>query len=474
MEPTTSDFRKNSRRALSDSGLQAALAKLATGFPLRRREAVARLPEFDALRDDARRIKDHVLDNLDVYLQRFESNVRRSGGRVHWCRDAGEACRTIVDVCRAAGASTVTKSKTMVGEEIAINEHLEAAGIRPVETDLGEYIIQLRREPPSHIIAPAIHLSKAEVAETFRLSHRDRPPHRVLDEPRALLQEAREELRGPFLSADVGITGANMLIAETGTCVLVTNEGNADLTCTLPRVHIVLASIEKVVPNLEDATTLLRVLARSATGQDMSVYTTFVTGPRRLEDADGPDEFHVVLLDNGRSALLGSEFREILRCIRCGACLNHCPVYGAVGGHAYGWVYSGPIGAVLVPGLIGLHEAGHLPNASTLCGRCESVCPVKIPLPDLLRRWRERQFEQDLTSKKSRILLKIWSFLARNPSLYHAVFSIVFVLLAVAGRRRGGFRRLPFAGGWTGGRDLPAPEGLPFLVQWARVRRKRS
>jgi len=305
-----------------------------------------------------------------------------------------------------------------------------------------------------------------QVEETFRDSHTDLDPARPLGEPRQLLEEARTKLRQAFINADVGLTGANMLIAETGSNVLVTNEGNADLTYGLPRVHIVIASLEKIVPTLEDASTILRVLARSATGQELSVYTTFCTGVRRPEDLDGPEEYHVVLLDNGRSELIGSEFQEMLRCIRCGACLNHCPVYRSVGGHAYGWVYSGPMGAVLIPGLIGLDEAGHLPNASTLCGRCESVCPMRIPLPRMLRSWRQKQFERKRSGTLSRCLMAAWAFLVRRPRLYHWLMGFGVAALGTFGRRRGRFRRLPFAGGWTGGRDLPAPAGDTFIAQW--------
>ena len=251
--------------------------------------------------------------------------------------------------------------------------------------------------------------------DAFRKAHTDLPADRTFNERRDILIEARTKLRRKFLAADVGITGANFLIAETGSSVIVTNEGNGDLTQTLPRVHIVLASIEKCVPTLEDATSLLRVLARSATGQDFSVYTTFSTGARRPGDLDGPEEYHVVLIDNGRSAMLGTEFQEMLRCIRCAACMNHCPVYGAVGGHAYGWVYPGPMGSVLTPGLIGVDKAGHLPNASTFCGKCESVCPVRIPLPKLMRHWREREFERHLTPGAVRTNLALWGFFARRP-----------------------------------------------------------
>ena len=346
---TSSEFKRNATRAIADVSLQKALANSRPQFMARRAGAVAALPEFEALRDTARDIKNHTLGNLDFYLEAWELKVLASGGKVHWCATAEDARKAVLEICQAAGARTVTKGKSMIGEEIAINDHLERAGITPVETDLGEYIIQLRHELPSHIIAPAFHLNREDWEAQFRKSHTDLPADRVFHERRDILTEARTKLRERFLAADVGITGANFLIAETGSSVIVTNEGNGDLTQTLPRVHIVLASIEKVVPTLEDCCSLLRVLARSATGQEFSVYTTFSTGARRAGDLDGPEEYHVVLLDNGRSAMLGGEFQDMLRCIRCAACMNHCPVYGAVGGHAYGWVYPGPMGSVLTP-----------------------------------------------------------------------------------------------------------------------------
>ncbi len=465
MESSTPQFKDNAREALADAPLQDALAKLAVGFPVKRAQAAARLPEFEDLRDQARDIKNHVLENLDTYLEVYEQKVLDSGGHVHWCSTAEDARRKILEICRKADAKTVAKSKSMISEEIGINAFLEENGVEPVETDLGEYIIQLRKEPPSHIIAPAIHLSKEQVAETFMDAHTDLDETRSLEEPRALLEEARAKLRDKFLQADVGLTGANMLIAETGTNVLVTNEGNADLTNNIPRVHIVIASLEKIVPTLEDASTILRVLARSATGQEITVYTTFCTGPKRAEDLDGPEEYHVVLLDNGRSDMIGSEFHEMLRCIRCGACLNHCPIYRSVGGHAYGWVYSGPMGAVLIPNLIGMDEAQHLPNASTLCGKCESVCPMRIPLPKMLRKWRERQYRAEIGSAQARWALRGWAWLAKRPTLYRwAMTAGVAVLGQFGGRGR--FKWLPLAGGWTSKRDLAAPAGDTFISQY--------
>jgi L-lactate dehydrogenase complex protein LldF len=461
----SSKFKQNAHEALSDARLQGALA-YAGNFASRRAAAAERLPEFEALRDSARAIKDHTLAHLDLYLEAYERKVRESGGEVHYAQDAKEACRIVIDLCRSLGAKSVTKGKSMVSEEIGLNHALEAAGIEAVETDLGEYAIQLRGETPSHIIAPAIHLTKRDIEGDFRRAHRDLPPDRDLSEPEKLLAEARAILRAKFFAADAGITGANFLVAETGTSIIVTNEGNGDLTQLLPNAHIVVASIEKVVPTLEDAAQLLRVLARSATGQDASVYTTLSTGPRRPDDPDGPSSYHVVLIDNGRSSMLGGEFEDVLRCIRCGACMNHCPVYQAVGGHAYGWVYPGPIGSVLTPALIGVKEGGPLPNASTFCGRCEQVCPVRIPLPKMMRHWREREFERHLSPATFRGGLGFWAFFATRPALYRLATDIAARALHLAGRRKGRFSRLPLAAGWTQWRDLAAPEGATFQSRW--------
>jgi L-lactate dehydrogenase complex protein LldF len=472
MRATSPQFKQNAKKALADAGLQKALAFSKPQFMARRTAAVANLPEFERLRDIGRDIKNHTLANLDFYLEQFAANVERAGGRVHWCSDADEARAAVLQICRDVGALTVTKGKSMISEELGINAHLAANGVTPIETDLGEYIIQLRDETPSHIIAPAFHLNREDWEAQFRLSHTDLAADRVFAERRDILTEARTRLRSKFLTADVGITGANFLIAETGSSVIVTNEGNGDLTQTLPRVHIALASIEKCVPTLEDATSLLRLLARSATGQDFSVYTTFSTGARRPGDLDGPEQYHVVLIDNGRSAMLGTEFQDMLRCIRCAACMNHCPVYGAIGGHAYGWVYPGPMGSVLTPSLIGVDQAGHLPNASTFCGKCESVCPVKIPLPGMMRHWREREFERHLQPAAIRTNLELWGWLARRPGLYRMATRIGAATLGLFGRGRGRFKRLPFASGWTGTRDLPAPEGETFFARYERRQRQ--
>ncbi|MGE3831439.1 MAG: LutB/LldF family L-lactate oxidation iron-sulfur protein [Parvibaculaceae bacterium] len=466
MDQTSSTFPENVKRAIADTQLQWAMTETGPRFIDKRTKARKELPEFDTLRDEARDIKDHVLAHLDLYLERYEKKVTETGGVVHWAETAEEARQAILGICKRAGAKLVTKGKSMISEEIALNHALEDAGITPVETDLGEYLIQLRNEPPSHIIAPAVHLTRDQVEADFRKAHTHLDAKRDLSEIPTLVEEARLVLRQKYLDADVGITGANFLIAETGTSIIVTNEGNGDLTQSLPKIHIVIASIEKIVPTLEDAATILRVLARSATGQDFSNYTTLSTGPRREADPDGPEEYHVVILDNGRSNVLGTEFQDMLRCIRCGACLNHCPVYNAVGGHAYGWVYPGPIGSVVTPALIGIEKAKHLPNASTFCGRCEEVCPMRIPLPRLLRHWREQEFEKHLTPAAVRSGLSVWAFAAKRPALYRLGTRIATRMMRMMAGGKGRLASLPLAGGWTRYRDLPAPQGKTFQEMW--------
>jgi L-lactate dehydrogenase complex protein LldF len=462
------DLKANAAKALADTELQRALLNVKRGFVTKRAEAKARLPEFDRLRDEARAIKLHTLSHLDLYLEYYERKVAESGGHVHYAPTAEDAREIILKLCRDAGAKLVTKGKSMVSEEIGLNVCLEGAGIEAVETDLGEYIAQMRHEAPSHLIAPIIHLNKETIAGDFRRAHAGLAPGRTLASAADLVAEARAVLRQKFLAADVGITGANLLIAETGTSVVVTNEGNADLTQSLPKTHIVIASIEKLVPTLEDSCTILRLLARSGTGQEITTYTTFSTGPRREGDADGPRDYHVVLLDNGRSEMLGGTFNDMLACIRCGACLNHCPVYATIGGHAYGSLYTGPMGAVLTPALVGIDHARDLPNASSLCGRCEDVCPVRIPLPSMLRAWRERDFARGNPTFLERTALKLWAYATKRPRLYHALSGATMKVLAALAGRSGRLKRLPFAGAWTQSRDLPAPQGKTFHQLYAK------
>ncbi|MBI1907612.1 MAG: iron-sulfur cluster-binding protein [Rhodocyclales bacterium] len=463
----SAEFKERAVFAIHDASLQQALGKARGGFVGKRAQQAAELPEFEQLREEAKNLKNEILTNLDHYLERYEAAVTAAGGQVHWARDAAEAREIILGICKHVEAKSVTKGKSMVSEEIGLNEALIENGMEVVETDLGEYIIQLAHEPPSHIIAPAVHKTKDQVSDLFLAAHGGPRKTEVAD----LVNEARQVLRDKYFRADVGITGGNYLVAETGSSVIVTNEGNGDLTQTLARVHIVTAGIERVVPTLDDVSLFLRLLARSATGQETETYTTYSTGPRRTGDLDGPQEYHVVLVDNGRSRMLAGRFRDMLRCIRCGACMNHCPVYGSIGGHAYGWVYPGPMGSVLTPLIKGMDNTYDLPNACTLNGRCASVCPVKIPLPDLLRELRHLQHRQELSPPMQRRALSLWRFVATRPKLYHAgewVATRLLKLLSSNGR----IRNLMLASGWTDARDLPAPPGRTFLEQWQDQRGK--
>ena len=471
-------FRRRTRAALADARLQRALANVPRGFIAKRARALAALPEFERLREEASAVKRHVLDNLDEYLEAFGERARAAGARVHMAADAAAARRVIIDIlkgipARGGGAPLVVKGKSMISEEVELNAALEGAGFKVVETDLGEYIIQLRGEKPSHIVAPAIHLTRAEIEPAFRAAHGELPPQRRLAEREDFVNEARGVLRRAFTTADAGITGANLLIAESGSLALVTNEGNGDLCATLPRVHIVLASIDKLVPTREDASLVLRLLARSATGQEITSYTSFFTGPARRGDADGPREMHIVLLDNGRRRINGGEFSDILKCIRCAACINHCPVFAAVGGHAYGGVYPGPMGEVLTPALHGIREeTAQIVDACTMCGRCAEVCPMGIPLPALIRKWRARAFEGGAVKPGQRAALKGWAWLARRGRLHGLAAGMGARLLRLAGKLAadgGEVARLPGLAGWQSQRALPAPPGRTFSAMWKQA-----
>lgn len=466
MKIKSQQFKQQASHALNNENLQTALKKAKSGFIDKRRKALEALPEFEPLRKTAKEIKQHTLSYLDFYLSAFEKQVEKHNGQVHWASDAKMACEKIVQICQQANAKKIIKGKSMVGEEIALNEALETAQFEVIETDLGEYIIQLANEPPSHIIAPAVHKTREEISELF-YKHHQQHGFDKLEQVSELVDSARHILREQFTSADVGITGANFLIAETGSIVLVTNEGNGDLTSHLPKVHIVITSIEKVVPTLEDVNVFLRLLGRSATGQTLSTYTSFITGAKRETDLDGADEFHVVLLDNGRSSVLHSEYADMLRCIRCGACMNHCPVYSNIGGHAYGWVYPGPMGSVLTPLLCSIEQAANLPNASTLCGRCEEVCPMSIPLPTLLRQHRFQEFDKKLQPFSQRWALKLWAYLATHPTLYRFMVNKKLWFLNLFSRN-GWIKRAPMSKAWTQSRDILAPEGQSFISQYKK------
>jgi L-lactate dehydrogenase complex protein LldF len=451
-------FKATAGVKLTNANLQAALRKLQTNFVRGRAERVAELGNYEELRSAAAEIRDRALANLDLYLAEFERNAQARGAVVHWADSREDVNRIVCEIARAHGVRKAVKSKSMVTEECALNDALEAAGVEVIETDLGEYILQLAKEPPSHIVAPVVHKTRDEVSDLFQAKHAT--PRKT--DIGQLTREARERLRPHFLGADMGISGANFFVAETGSTLIVTNEGNGRMVTTLPRVHVAITGIEKVVPTLEDVATLMRLLPPHGTGQTISNYISVTTGIRGDGEREGPSHFHVILLDGGRSGLIGGELQTMLRCIRCGACMNHCPVYQSVGGHAYGWVYPGPMGSVLTPSFVGLENALDLPNAATFCNQCGVVCPVKIPLPDLMRKLRERQFERALRPWTERLALAAWRWCARRPRAYAMMTALAARLLAWMGGADQRLRRVPGAAGWTAQRDLPAPEGRTF------------
>lgn len=461
MNAAGKSFKARADAALGDATLKLAIERTTGNAERKRAAAVAGFAEFEAARARGTAIKGHVIAHLDHYLEAFERNATASGAQVHWACDDAEARAIVTRICLDAGAKVVTRAKSMLGEEIGLPHALEDAGIERVETDLAEHIIQLAGEAPSHIVWPAMHRTREQVADLFAAGHH--PPPEAQD-PASMVQSARRVLRAKFLAADVGISGANFLVADTGATCTVTNEGNAELTTTPPRVHIVTAGIEKLVPSTAHALALLRLLVRSATGGELTQYTTFHRGPRRPGDADGPEAMHIVLVDNGRTRMLAGEMRAMLRCIRCGACMNHCVVYRQIGGHAYGGTYPGPMGAVLTPVLDGLAGSRDLPQACTMNGRCAEVCPVGIPIPTLLRAWRRRSWREGLEPRPLRAGIGLWARLARRPALYHLASRVGVRALRLFGRG-GSIGWLPLAGGWTRHRDLPRPPGRTFMEQ---------
>jgi len=465
MQVQSMHFKARVGQKLADVRLQQNLKILSQRWTVGRANAITELDDFEATRDEAVSRRNRALQQLDVWLEQFEQAATARGTKVLWAETPQDAARLVVEIARRHGVQKVTKSKSMVSEEMALNRHLEAAGVKVVETDLGEYILQINdNEPPSHIVAPVVHKSKDEVSDLFARVHQ-RP--RLTDIPQ-MTREAREFLRPHFLSADMGVSGGNFIIAETGSVAVFTNEGNEGLCTVLPpKVHVAVTGIEKVLPTLEDLATVARLLPRSATGQSISNYFSLLTGPRAPGEQDGPEHAYVVLVDGGRSGLLGGDFQDMLRCIRCGACMNHCPVYQKVGGHAYGWVYPGPMGSVLTPAYTGLDQALDLPQAATMCGECHVVCPMKIPLPDLLRKLRERQMDRGLRPWPERMALRAWGWSARHPEVYKPLVRLgsrVLRWLGGSSHRIGANRWLR---GWTQTRDLRVPKGPTFKERWA-------
>jgi len=422
-------FQELSKKALADTHLQEALKGIDSRLADTRNAAFALLEDGEELREKAHKIKKDTLDRLDEYLEHLEKKIIQTGGKVHWASTASQARKIIEKLAIDKGVRTVVKGKSMVTEEIGLNEGLIAQGLEVVETDLGEFIIQLAEEPPSHLIGPAIHKTKEQIAELFS----EKFGVKFMEDPQEMTVFARNTLRQKFLDADMGITGVNFAVAETGTIVLFENEGNIRLTTTLPKIHVAVMGIEKVIPTLDDLGVLIKLLVRSCTGQKLSSYVSFINGPKRDGERDGAEEFHLVILDNGRSRILADdELNEVLYCIRCGACLNFCPVYLKIGGHAYGWVYSGPIGSILTPQLINRKQAYQLPYASTLCGACAEVCPVKIDIPGILIALRKRYVEDPKWKNAipfyERGLFALYASVMRNRFLYEGFSRIARVI----------------------------------------------
>jgi len=454
-------FDKKIHQTLADANLQLAIYTATGRLKDKRTESVAAdaLPDYQELRTQANALKKHAIENLDYYLEEFERNVEAHGGKVVYCKDSTEVSDFVLGLAKERGVSLIVKSKSMTSEEVDLNERLEHHGLEAVETDLGEYILQLGRERPYHIVAPALHKTRFDVAAIF-----EKELHVAYETvPEKLSQIARGVLRQKFLDAGIGITGANFLVADSGAVVLVENEGNARLTTTAPRIHIAIAGIEKVIPRAQDLAVFLKLLARSATGQALSVYTSFLSGPRRASEIDGPDEFYVVLLDNGRTKLLPSRAkRQSLYCIRCAACLNTCPVYRKIGGHSFPWVYSGPIGAIITPQFMGVSYEPALPFASSLCGACAEVCPVKIDIPQVLLDLRSDVKKAETREKKNRLeklSYRMFAWMMTHPRVY-----------AWAGwiARHGPVLNIGPVRAWTSQRDLPPIPRQSFRDIWSR------
>jgi L-lactate dehydrogenase complex protein LldF len=458
------NFNELSEKALGDKRLMLAVASNTQRQYDGRQQRMAELPNPDALRELAGQIKQHTLDNLDFYLQQLVDSVRRNGGHVHFASTGDDARRIILNIAKKAGCKRIIKSKSMVSEEIELAHFLELAGMDLVETDLGEFIVQISHDKPSHLVAPIMHKDRASIARLF--SEYFHTPYN--DDPESLTKQARAFLRDKFRHADLGMTGANFLIAQTGQVCVVENEGNARQSITTPRVLVSLVGIEKIIPRLDDLAVMLKLLARSATGQPMTIYTNIFGAPRQSGEKDGSEEFHLVLLDNGRTEILADEeYRETLRCIRCGACLNACPVYRKIGGHAYGSVYPGPIGALITPLFKGLGTFKDLPQASSLCGACYEACPVKINIPKHLINMRRDIVRQHLNGRLERMFYRLWAWGMRSPFLYGLIGSLQKFDLRRRAKKTGWIQKLPMAAsGWTQVRDMPPPARKTFHQLW--------
>lgn len=462
-EASPFDFHSLSVKAAGDERLMSAVSNAVLRQYSARQLRLLELPSSDRLRTLAGDIKQHALDNLDYYLEQCLAAVERNGGHVHLASTGAEAKRIILDIAKKAGCTRCIKSKSMVSEEIELAHTMEQRGMDVVETDLGEFIVQISKDKPSHLVSPIVHKDRASIAKLF--SEYFGTPYN--DDAKALTMQARAHLRDKFRRSDFGITGGNFIVAETGTVCVVENEGNARQSTTTPRVLVSLIGIEKLGPRMVDLSVMLKLLARSATGQPMTIYTNLFGAPRQAGDKDGPEEFHLVLLDNGRSEILASEYRETLRCIRCGACLNACPIYRKIGGHSYGSVYPGPIGALITPLFRGLEDFKDLPQASSLCGACYEACPVKIDIPKHLINMRRDIVKSHINSPIERMVYRVWAWGLKSPTLYRIIGAMQKWDLRRRAKGSGWIKKLPsVASGWTQIRDMPAPAKQTFHERW--------
>lgn len=456
-------FGERAALAVCDPVLQRAMDRATRRQDTDRQKRMAELPDPVGLRNLAGQIRHRALARLDEYLAQLADNIERRGGHVHWAGDARQACQVVLQIARQARVKRIVKSKSMLTEEIELNAALQRARLEVVETDLGQYIIQLAGQKPSHLVGPAVHMTASQIAHVFV----EKLGIDYTEDPKALTRAARPVLREKFRTADMGISGVNFAAADTGALCLVTNEGNGRFVSCRPPVYVAMMGIEKVVPTMQDMAVLLKILPRCATGQRMTVYANVCTGPRRADEADGPNEFHLVIVDNGRSEILAGPYWEVLKCLRCGACLNACPVYRKVGGHAYESVYPGPIGNLLTPLMESLEARGELPHASSLCGACRDACSVRMDLPSLLIEMRGQLERGGQVGRLEKLAVKFWAWANLSKGRYSASAALARRLLN-AGASGGWTSRLPGPGaGWTRYRDFPAMAAKPFHKQWA-------
>nr|WP_144928829.1 LutB/LldF family L-lactate oxidation iron-sulfur protein [Paenibacillus bovis] len=471
MKISDKDFFQRVDKGIHDGFLRSAMVSAQERLKNRKHDAEIEIGNWEEWRDLAEEIRKHTLENIDYYLEQLANNVVSEGGHVYFASTGEDANNYITNIVKEKQAKKIIKSKSMVTEEISLNQALEVVGCKVIESDLGEYILQLdNHDPPSHIVAPALHKNKEQIRDTFK----DKKGYTKSSKPEELALFAREQLRNEFFEADIGITGCNFAVAESGAITLVTNEGNARLVTTLPKTQITVMGMERIVPTWEELDILVSMLCRSAVGQKLTSYITCLTGPRDNDEVDGPEEFHLVIVDNGRSKLLGTEFQSALQCIRCAACINVCPIYRHIGGHSYGSIYPGPIGAVLSPLLGGYDDYKELPFASSLCGACTEACPVKIPLHDLLIKHRRNMVEEEERSSfGEKLAMKGFSLAASNPLLYQMGSKIAPTVMGPL-VKEGKIKKGPGPiKPWTDIRDFPEPSKESFR-DWFKQREKGS